>query len=269
MLTLLATLVLASAPDLSVQPGTHGGETRCASCHTTADWRDVTFAHDRTGFPLTGRHREAACQSCHTRGDFGQPLATACYACHRDVHSGRMGARCDRCHRTESWKEESFGMEAHRRTDFPLSGRHAVLPCEECHGDRRDRSYSRPSPRCIGCHELDFGPRASAAGVDHAAAGFGEDCRHCHGTWRFSTAHWPAHDACFQISRGPHARISCRGCHGAVLPPIPAGGTLTCATDTFDCLRCHTMPGIQTRHQGVAGFQPANRRCYECHGFPG
>jgi hypothetical protein len=257
------------AVDASLARGAGAVDTRCASCHTTADWREVTFAHDRTGFPLTGRHREIACGACHPDSGFGQPLPTACAPCHRDVHLGRMGTGCGRCHDTSSWRpEEATLPEAHRQTAFPLLGRHAVLPCEECHGDRRDRAFDRPSPRCIGCHEADFGLRAAAAGVDHALAGFSQDCRRCHGPWRFSPAAWPEHDACFQISRGPHAGIACRDCHDAGLPPFTPGA-LSCASDSADCLRCHSMPGIQSDHSGVAGFQPANRRCYECHRFAG
>lgn len=255
--------------DLTISHGLREGVTACAACHTTASWRDVTFAHERTGFPLTGRHRDARCDGCHPGSAFARPVARACFACHRDVHLGRMGGRCDGCHDTESWQQGTFGPDAHRRTGFPLMGRHAVLPCEECHGDRRDRSFARPTPRCIACHELDFGPRASAAGVDHLASGFGEDCRECHGPWRFLPARFAAHDACFQITAGPHSGIRCRDCHDVTLPAIPPGGALTCTTDTADCLRCHTMPGIQAAHSGVAGFLPENRRCYECHRFSG
>jgi hypothetical protein len=257
------------AADLSARPGTHAGETRCAACHTTGDWRAVTFDHGRTGFSLTGRHAGARCTGCHPGGDFQGPVPRACAACHRDVHAGRLGTWCDRCHETTAWRQEPAGVEAHRRTAFPLTGRHALLPCEACHGDRRDRAFSRPTPRCLGCHEVDYGARATAAGVDHAAAGFGEDCRRCHGAWRFSPGSYPEHAACFQIASGPHAGIACRQCHVAGLPPIPAGGALGCATDTADCLRCHGLPGIQERHAGVAGFQPFNRRCYECHRFAG
>jgi hypothetical protein len=278
ILFLAALLALADAPGLQtaagraaldLDPGANGRGTSCAACHTTAGWAEVTFAHDRTGFPLTGRHQGAPCAGCHAGSDFGRPLARACSACHRDVHRGRMGTRCDDCHDTADWREQPFGPDAHRRTAFPLDGRHALLPCEECHGDRRDRSFSRPTPRCIGCHELDFGPRASAAGVDHLTAGFGPDCRECHGTWRFPGGRFAAHDACFQLSAGPHAGIACRACHDVTLPSMPAGGVLTCATDTADCLRCHAMPEIEARHSGVAGFLPENRRCYECHRFSG
>jgi hypothetical protein len=278
LLLFLAPLAGAAGPDegrLDLAPVPpppagegHAGETRCAACHTTAGWSDVAFLHDRTGFPLTGRHKEIPCADCHRGDDFSRAVARACVACHRDVHRGRLGTRCDGCHDAGGWGNEPFGAEAHRRTGFPLTGRHALLPCEECHGDRRDRSFGRANPRCIGCHEADYSLRTAAAGVDHVAFGFGEDCRSCHGTWRFSPADFGAHEACFQIARGPHAGISCRDCHDAGLPPMTAGA-FSCGSDTADCLRCHSMPGIQAKHSGVAGFQPFNRRCYECHRFSG
>jgi hypothetical protein len=246
-----------SAPSVALHDLSTGAgprETRCAACHSTAGWREVSFAHDRTGFPLTGRHVEVACGACHAGGDFRKATARACSACHRDVHVGRLGARCEGCHDTIGWREGSWGIEAHRRTAFPLTGRHALVPCEECHGDRRDRGFSRPTPRCIGCH---------------VAANFSEDCRGCHGTWRFSEASFPAHELCFQIDGGPHGRIACRACHVPTVPAIPPGGALSCAGDTADCLRCHGLPGIETAHAGVAGFLAVNRRCYECHRFSG
>jgi hypothetical protein len=267
LLALLLAVQVAPAPaatntvDLAPRPGAHaGGDTRCGSCHTAADWKQVTFAHDRTGFPLTGRHQLVSCQACHAGGRFDQPVPKACSACHRDVHARRMGARCDRCHDTGSWKEASFGPEAHRRTNFPLTGRHAVIPCEQCHGDRRDRTFSRPTSACIACHQADY-DRTAGAAIPHAGV-FPTDCRGCHSTWRFSPGTWAAHDACFQISSGKHAGIACTRCHSAGLPPVPAG-TLTCsAAPPANCMSCHSP----AEHPTVAGFNPpSNQKCYECH----
>ena len=254
-------------PDLSARPGSHGGDTRCAACHIAAGWRQVTFAHDWTGFPLTGRHKDVTCQACHTSGDFGKPLPRACSACHRDVHSGRLGARCDRCHATASWKEASFGPDAHQRTAFPLTGRHAIIACEECHSDRRDRTFARPTPRCIGCHQADF-DRTAMAGLDHGPLGanFGTDCRQCHGAWRFRPGLFAVHEQCFSIRSGPHAGIACRDCHTAGLPPYTGGQALTCnSPPPADCLHCHS--NVAPLHTGVSGFQLSNQRCYECHRF--
>jgi hypothetical protein len=255
----------ASAADLSLRPGAPHptGDTNCGACHTPEGWRPVSFAHDRTGFPLEGRHREVSCKGCHRTSSFADPLPRACSACHRDVHLGRLWQRCQDCHDPSSFANRAFGTDAHRRTGFPLTGRHAMVACEECHGDRRDRGFSRPSARCLGCHEADLA-RATGGGaaVDHA--GFPPDCRGCHSTWRFSPATYPAHQACFDIRRGPHASIRCLDCH-TTLPVVEAGQPLACTTDTAACLRCHG--GVAPEHVDVPGFAMVNRKCYECHRF--
>jgi hypothetical protein len=256
------TPAVAPAPDLAPRPGSHaGGETRCGTCHNAEDWKKVTFSHERTGFPLTGRHQAVTCQACHVAGRYDQPVARACSACHRDVHAGRMGARCDRCHDTGSWKEASFSLETHRRTAFPLTGRHAVIPCEQCHGDRRDRSYSRPTTACVACHQANYDGTATSY-VPHAGA-FSTDCRGCHSTWRFKPGTWPAHDACFQITSGTHSGIACQTCHSAGVPPIPTGPLTCTAAPPANCMGCHNP----AEHPAVPGFAPSNQRCYECHTF--
>jgi hypothetical protein len=256
-----------SAADLSLRPvAPHPtGDTDCGACHTAEGWRPVTFAHDRTGFPLEGRHREVSCKACHRSATFADPIPRACSACHRDPHLGRLGQRCQDCHDPNSFASQTFGPEAHRRTGFPLSGRHALIACEECHGDRRDRGFSRPNARCLGCHEADLA-RATGGGaaLDHGAAGFPPDCRGCHSTWHFTPASFQAHQTCFDIRRGPHASIRCVDCH-TTIPPVALGQPLTCTTDTANCLRCHG--GVAPQHSGVAGFALVNRKCYECHRF--
>lgn len=278
-LLLLAPLAAAAAPqpkaaggppDLAARPGAapgHGGDTRCAACHTAEGWGQVKFAHERTGFPLEGRHRDVQCRACHASGTFAEPVPRACAACHRDVHQGKLGQRCQQCHDAVAWSEPTFGPDAHRRTAFPLTGRHAVTPCEECHGDRRDRAFQRPTVACIGCHEEDW-VRASSGGasVDHDQAGFPQDCRRCHGPWSFSPATLPGHEACFAITSGPHVRYPCLRCHTGGVPQVDYGQPFTCTSvPDPNCIGCHgTVAG---EHQGVAGYQPVNRKCYECHRF--
>jgi len=271
VLALAAALALAAprGPDLAARPPRpgHGGDTHCAACHTAEGWKKVTFAHERTGFPLQDRHREVACAACHAESDFSRPLARACAACHRDVHAGRMGQRCDRCHRPTSFKEAAFDVAAHRRTGFPLNGRHAALPCEECHGNRRDRAFQRPIVDCYGCHQADYaGTATNPQALDHVAAGFSTSCRGCHGAWRFYPGRFAAHDACFAIDSGPHAGIACRSCHTTSIPPYVAGQPMTCtATPAPDCISCHS--NVAPAHANVPGFANSNERCYQCHRF--
>lgn len=255
----------AGAPDLSVRfpavgPG-HGAEADCSACHTADGWDRVSFAHERTGFALEGRHREASCRACHPGGDFRVPVAVACAACHRDAHGGRLGARCGRCHAATTWRETTFDPLAHRRSAFPLSGRHAIIPCEECHGDRRDRSFARPTADCVACHEPDaLRGNARLPGHDR----LGPACRACHGAWRFSPASFPAHEACFPIRSGKHGGIRCADCHVPSVPPV-SDPTFACASGTADCVRCHACTKMQEKHRAVASFQCTSPRCYECH----
>lgn len=264
----LFTLALAlGAVDLGARPpaapapgrGHAPPETRCGACHTAEGWDRVTFDHARTGFPLDGQHRQAACRGCHSGSDFKRAVPRACVACHRDGHAGRLGTRCQDCHDAVAWKEPTFGPEAHRRTAFPLDGRHAVLPCEECHGDRRDRGFSRATRRCADCHQADL-VRAAAVSFDHAVAfGNAEDCRRCHGAWAFSPGYLPGHDACFPIRTGRHSGIRCLKCHTSLTAAdFQAPGT--CATGTAACTRCHgTCP------EGHKSCPISDLRCYQCH----
>ncbi len=241
-------------------PSNHGGgETRCAACHSAESWGDVRFIHDRTGFPLVGRHLQVTCRACHTTG-FSAKVPMACVGCHRDVHVGEFGGRCSSCHDAASWRS-AFGPDAHRLTNFPLSGRHAFIPCEQCHGDRRGRGFSRAASPCIACHLAD---RARAT-INHDAAGFGPNCRECHNTWTFAGASFPAHDTCFQITSGPHAGIRCLDCHTQMSGTVTVTGA--CNTGTASCTRCHTCAKVAPQHANVPGFDCKDRKCYECHRF--
>ncbi|MGC4114757.1 MAG: hypothetical protein QM765_09135 [Myxococcales bacterium] len=239
------------------------GQTHCEGCHTTEGFGGAAIAHDKTGFPLQGRHAKAACRDCHVRG-FGQALPKTCAGCHRDVHQGQLGQRCEGCHEVENWRSR-FGAEAHRRTNFPLSGRHAFVPCEECHFDSRDRGFGRQTLACIDCHQADF-QKAGLTAFDHLAAGTGTACNQCHDPWSFSPARFAAHDDCFEISAGPHSGIRCRDCHTSLTGVAMTG---TCFTRTAACTNCHehTCARTDRRHDEVPGYQCKDRKCYECHRF--
>jgi hypothetical protein len=262
--TLALSIVLA-ADAAPIDSAEHSKEeTRCGACHTAEGWDRVTFDHARTGFPLDGQHRQAECRGCHAESDFKRPVPRACVACHRDAHAGRLGSRCQNCHDAVAWKEPTFGPEAHRRTNFPLDGRHAVLPCEECHGDRRDRGFSRPTRRCVECHAADL-LRAAAISLDHSVFGSAEECRRCHGAWSFGNAYLPGHDSCFPIRTGTHSGIRCARCHTSIPVPLTISG---CNSGTAGCTRCHSCSDYQSRHGGVGSYSSqcsGPDGCWNCH----
>jgi len=253
------------APPLPARPmgGGHASDTRCELCHTEGGWGSAAFPHDRTGFPLTGRHQQAGCRECHVQS-LSAAIPRACGGCHRDAHAGEFGARCEGCHQTESWAT-TFTADAHRRTNFPLVGAHALVPCQECHADARARTFTRATTPCAGCHLKDY-QRTGLTGLDHQAVGFSTDCRQCHGPYRFREATFPGHDTCFQQSRGPHAGIPCLSCHSS-LAAVTATGT--CSTGTAACSSCHTHDCAVTdrQHAGVPGYQCKDQKCYSCHRF--
>lgn len=239
------------------------GQTACAACHTPAGWDKVRFDHARTGFFLRGAHASAQCSRCHGL-DFAAPLARACAGCHEDVHAGDRGARCDACHDEQSWRPR-FDADAHRRTNFPLTGRHALIPCSECHFEERDRAFTRAAKDCYGCHATDYARTAGTA-LDHARAGFSTQCRTCHGVDRWRPAVFAQHATCFQIDAGPHKSLGCFDCHTSLAAATANG---TCSTNTAACTNCHTHACATTDriHAQVPGYQCADRKCYECHRF--
>ncbi|MFK5880394.1 MAG: hypothetical protein QM478_12965 [Flavobacteriaceae bacterium] len=42
------------------------GVTDCIRCHVTSSWMPENFNHNRTKFPLEGKHKEVDCRACHT-----------------------------------------------------------------------------------------------------------------------------------------------------------------------------------------------------------
>ncbi len=247
-------------PSSELPPG-HGAETRCEPCHQTSSWKEVSFDHDRTGFPLVASHQGAPCRGCHL-GAFDDAIPRTCAGCHQDVHKGSLGQRCDGCHDPESW-DAAFDAFAHRRTAFPLTGRHAFLPCNECHPGTAGKVFSGNTVPCAGCH-ADEWARAAASSVDHAALGFSMDCRGCHDAWRFERGRFPGHDRCFEISRGDHAGIPCLDCHSSLRG---AGASGTCSTGTAACSSCHehACGEMAEEHRGVPQFDCDDRACVRCH----
>lgn len=244
-------------------PAHAAAATDCARCHAPSGWRPAAFDHARVGWALEGRHAEARCASCHG-ADLHAPRDRACGSCHADPHRGELGLDCAGCHEQTAWTSR-FDATAHRSTAFPLSGAHAVVPCEECHTDAFGRGFTRAAAGCERCHGDDY-EATRVQGLDHVEAGFDRNCQRCHTTTRFTGARFAAHDACFAITGGPHAGITCQNCHDSLQGARVTG---QCDTGTARCTSCHEHDRNDTddEHRNVPGYAYEDRKCYECHRF--
>lgn len=300
--------------------GLHGSAAargeRCATCHPDhagADfhlvkWPDGSrerFDHRRAGWRLEQSHAALRCEECHEAANRKSPAAalaanrrsnwtgleTACVTCHEDVHRGALGGACTACHDAGKWKATP-GFE-HDTTDYPLTGRHAEVACDQCHlaarlSPRRDQGghlipVYQPVPHgsCASCH------------ADPHGGQFGRDCTACHATTRpFTQVSGGAgfdHGRTRFPLRGLHATTRCAACHQSfqtekdkhpgfgtctACHADPHGGSATLAGRSVDCAACHGERGFSPgtlsieRHQETR-FPLAGRhrtvRCAGCH----
>lgn len=151
------------AADLKDHQGLHGlsgsaKEKQCRSCHTDHKGRDFninpldkgTFNHDLTDFRLVGAHARASvnCESCHLQGKKYRVTQKDCFSCHakNDAHKGQLGKDCVSCHRQTLWKDTYFD---HKKTRFPLEGKHQKITCNACH---LKETYKNAPIDCNACH---------------------------------------------------------------------------------------------------------------------
>lgn len=99
-----------------VAPATRGqAATDCQRCHTVETFRFAGFDHQRTSFPLKGRHAAVGCEGCHgftslkeRRVVQFQKLQRGCIDCHRSPHPSRRYDRCQDCHNSSNWRVRAF-----------------------------------------------------------------------------------------------------------------------------------------------------------------
>jgi len=236
----------------------HAGSlgTRCADCHTPAGWRDVaasSFDHDRTAYPLRGRHAGLACTACHG-GDRAKPVYGSCTDCHDDRHGGAAHGRpalrrCEDCHGVDGFRPARFTLAGHDATAFPLRGAHRATPCDACH---------RPSPEmatnlvlahtaCTDCHD---DPHTRPPGREPAR------CTTCHDPQSWRRVDFDHAGTGFVLA-DRHATAACRACH----PAPKAGAAPTFADAPHDCAGCHDdAHRDQFRREGETASA-----CNRCH----
>lgn len=210
--------------------------SNCGNCHNETTWlKTSAFDHDKTKFPLKGKHQEAACNSCHPNERY-KNIAVNCVACHRlnDVHRGRYGEKCHDCHAEKKWTEIRFDHD--KSTKYRLDGRHRKVACDSCHKGHLYKE--KTSTACVDCHAND----------DSHKGQFGRKCASCHTTTGWGkNAFNHDKDTKFKLS-GRHKDLACSDCHGGDVykEKLPTG-----------CVECHKKDDVHKEQQG--------KLCGQCH----
>jgi hypothetical protein len=213
----------------------HRGQegTKCETCHDDRSWKGTSFDHNKSRFPLVGKHVRVECKACHVTPAF-KDAPSDCYGCHKkdDKHKGQEGTKCEDCHDDRSWTKAVFD---HNKSRFPLHGKHTKIECKKCH---LTPAFKDAPMECYGCHKKD----------DKHKGLFGETCGTCHGENDWKTITF-SHDLHTKYPlRGKHSTTTCESCHK---------GHLYKDNTPTNCNDCHRK---DDKHKGR--FSEACERCH-------
>ncbi|MCB9684030.1 MAG: hypothetical protein H6738_01240 [Alphaproteobacteria bacterium] len=212
--------------------------TPCKRCHVEEGWTVEDFDHDRTDFPLVGKHADVACEQCHPNDQWSDRPHASCEDCHADddPHQHAFGPeRCTECHQPTGWKERLFDHAA--GTHFSLAPQHEEVACLDCHTSVT--TFGGLGQECTGCHE-DTRPFGHYKGT----------CETCHGgpAWIPADLGDVDHAVTGFPLEGIHSRLPCASCHEEGHPRAEANG---------ECVGCHATDDVHRHQLGDA--------CGDCH----
>ncbi len=226
----------------------------CAPCHTSTAWLPSTFNHANTNYPLVGAHQAVSCNQCHVNDQY-QNLPHTCWDCHAtdfngttnpNHQQGQFSHDCLTCHAQTAWHPATFN---HATTNFPLTGRHAKVQCQDCHVNG---NYQLQYTDCYPCHVSNF---SQPQNPNHVLGNFRHDCTPCHTTTVWIPSTFNHGNTPFPLV-GAHQAVSCNLCHvNNQYQNLPHTCWDCHATDfngttnpnhqqgqfSHDCLTCHTQ----------------------------
>lgn len=264
--------------------------TKCADCHTEANWKEAKFDHGKTRFALTGKHIDTACADCHKDKNYKE-TPRACVACHKRAddtkgHKGQFGDKCESCHGTKSWKGSSFNHDT--ETKYALRGKHRSAECTDCHTGPLYKT--KLASDCFSCHKVDDkhkGSLGKECGSCHTELGWKQKSKFDHAKTSFPLLgkHIEAEcKACHQSAMFKEAPKECVGCHkkddkheatlGTQCGDCHTEKNWKTTTGRFDHDRtqfklrnAHALPAVKCSacHQSLSSFRKTPLDCYSCH----
>ena len=235
-------------------PGYAYNSIACYGCHPSGTGQG-TFDHNAAGFPLSGGHTSVACTKCHTSGFAG--TSPVCASCHTNTYNQTANPNhstigitneCATCHTLNpGWNPATFPTH---NTYYVLEGKHISTSCADCHNG----NYVTTPNTCVGCHQNNYNQTTTP---NHAAALFPVTCADCHSQTAWKPSNWDHDGQYFPINSGKHNGKwnTCADCHANSLNYAE----FTCTGS------CHPQPTMNSKHQGVGGYQYSSPACYSCH----
>jgi len=263
----------------------------CRQCHNEESFHIVKgmdhFDHNKTGYPLLGRHQAVDCKKCH-KTNLTDPLKyNLCMDCHADYHNDQFKREtskpdCSQCHSTSGFSGSSFTIEQHNAGQFKLEGAHLATPCFACHKKETRWEFRNIGIRCHECHKDIHQPFLDAKYYGETG------CAGCHNSNSWHGVYFDHSKTQFKLE-GAHLKQTCSACHfrkgedGLVRQQFVNLGTtcVNCHKDTHagqfqekgikDCRTCHAFDNwkavnfdhsktkfpLDGKHAGVA--------CNKCH----
>lgn len=233
----------------------------CKSCHNQTSFLLKNkkfvgkFDHDKTDYPLKGKHIRVDCRECH-KADFTDKLAhNACMDCHKDGHNGDFANKktkypdCASCHQVESFSPSLYTIEKHQESAFPLDGAHVAQPCFSCHKTGKTWVFANMKTTCVACHSDVHEGKIDSSYYPK------QSCTSCHTSSEWSSIQFDHAKTKFPLAGG-HSRVACKSCHWVKteqgLEQLFKGLSQQCAT-------CHQdVHGKQFEHNGRTD-------CAVCH----
>jgi len=265
----------------------------CKSCHSEVSFHQVknigSFDHNKTTFPLEGKHSAVDCKKCHKASYTASLRHNRCTDCHIDYHKGDFVKNgitpdCRECHSEKGFPQSSFTIERHNSStgNFKLEGAHLATPCIACHKKNTDWKFRNIGTKCVDCHD-DI--HKSYLDTKYYP---GSKCTNCHTLEQWTMVKFDHKLTKFPLE-GKHSEQTCKACHDQKAPvkseKLHFTGLFTectsCHTDEHNaqfeengkvnCADCHTPEGWKSRpfDHNKSRFKldgkHINVACAQCH----
>jgi nitrate/TMAO reductase-like tetraheme cytochrome c subunit len=238
-----------------VHKGKFGSD--CKSCHSTDSFHQINqsaFDHNKTDFPLIGKHNSVDCNDCHKQNITVNIKHEKCLDCHEDFHKGELTENgsikdCTQCHNEHGFTPSLFSIENHNQAKFKLTGSHLAVPCAGCHLKENEWHFKKIGMECIDCHNNVHGKEISLKFMEN------NNCSTCHITESWFTISFD-HDRTEFSLLGKHKIVNCGDCHFRGDNNLNKQYKFSSLGSS--CLGCHN-----DFHFG----QFKNNECENCHTF--